>query len=90
MPDLILSLDLEDGRTVQVLLLTYGRARLGIGARGSLAYDDVYWYDDPEEAVAAAMMMVLYPNEEPTGWSRHPTTGRRRPDGDETREHVAP
>lgn len=25
---------------------------------------------------------------EPTGWHRHPATGRRRPDGDPTREYV--
>ena len=25
---------------------------------------------------------------EPTGWMRHPTTGRRRPDGDPSKEYV--
>ncbi len=27
---------------------------------------------------------------EPTGWFRHPRTGRRRPDGDPEREYVMP
>lgn len=26
---------------------------------------------------------------EPEGWHRHPKTGRRRPDGDKTKEHIA-
>jgi len=27
---------------------------------------------------------------EPTGWMRHPASGRRRPGGDETKEYVNP
>lgn len=42
MPDVLFSLELTDGRQVDVLPLTYGRARLCIGPRGSLAYDDAY------------------------------------------------
>lgn len=27
---------------------------------------------------------------DPVGWHRHPATGRRRPDGDPSREYIAP
>lgn len=38
----LFTMDLDDGRVVQVLPLTYGRARLGIGVRGANGYDDAY------------------------------------------------
>lgn len=53
------------------------------------SYDDRWCY--PTEAAAVRAMEDWEPaaGGEPTGWHRHPKTGRRRIDGDPERESVA-
>lgn len=42
------------------------------------------------EAARDALLAWDYPNQpEPEGWDRNPETGRRRPDGDKTKEYIA-
>jgi hypothetical protein len=76
---------LPDGREVTVLAMTFGKARLCIGEAGAPYYEDGYCYADPVLAVCAA---ALWSGEgDPIdGWHRHINSGRRRPDGDPTRE----
>lgn len=50
-------------------------------------YEDRWCYHDLVTAVAAAT--VWDGTGDPAGWHRHPTSGRRRPEGDPTREFVA-
>lgn len=79
--------DLPDGRTAWVFPMLF-TARLGVGLPHALVLDDFWCYDDPAAAVAA---MHAWDGEgEPDGWHRHPPSGRRRPNGDRTQEHIAP
>jgi hypothetical protein len=60
-------------------------------------YVDRWCYRDLEAAAAAARGWDTAAawtgrpgGPEPTGWHRHPGTGRRRPGGDPTKEYVSP
>jgi len=80
---------LPDGGELCVYPLLFGAARLTFGrdpADGG--YDDCWDYPDPLTAVKA--MNRWDGRGEPEGWTRHPGTGRRRPDGDPSREFVRP
>lgn len=78
---------LSDGVTlVAVAPMTFGRGRLVIGDRYGV--DDAWCYETIALALAAFVTWDPDLAEEPKGWIRHPTTGRRRPDGDATREYV--
>ncbi len=82
-----LNRNLDDGRVLYVYPLTFGRARLGISPNAeSGVFDDVWDYDDMEAAVAA--MHEWDGQGDPEGWMRHPSTGRRRPDGDASKEYI--
>src|ERR1700744_5587617 len=79
----------DDGsQIVAVCPMIYTWAILvGIDAGGSKGR---YCYADCASAFAAYEDWNGNAGTEPAGWIRHPMTGRRRPDGDETREYIAP
>jgi hypothetical protein len=52
-----------------------------------LGYEDRWCYGDRERAETA--LRAWSGVGEPTGWHRHPKTGRRRPNGDASREYIA-
>lgn len=52
-------------------------------------HGDRWCYDTIEQARAALEAWNGEHDTEPQGWHRHPTTGRRRPDGDAAREYIA-
>jgi hypothetical protein len=53
-----------------------------------VGYDNRWCYSTSEAAFKA---LDAWDGEgEPEGWHRHPTSGRRRPEGDVTQEYVAP
>lgn len=81
--------ELPDGRVLSVLPMTFGKGRLCVQAHVfSLCYEDVWCYPSVPAAIAA---MEAWDGEgEPTGWHRHPATGRRRPEGDPAKEYVHP
>lgn len=77
---------LPDGRVLVVEPTLFG-ARLCVAqAADPMYYEDVWCY--PSAEAAAAAMAAWDGAGEPAGWHRHPTTGRRRPDGDPAREVV--
>lgn len=80
--------DLPDGRVLVLYPLIMGTVRLCIGHQDSSTYDDAWCYQTPAEGLAA---MAEWDGEgdPPDGWFRHIGTGRRRPDGDPTREYIA-
>lgn len=80
----------EDGRVVYVYPLLFGQASLGIGDPAKDYMDDQWEYPDIESAVIAALFWEPAKSSEPEGWTRHPATGRRRPDGDKSREFKRP
>jgi len=70
-----------------VIPLTFGRARIIVGPKEMSWLDDGWWYDSPEAAVAA--LNIWNGVGEPEGWMRNPKTGRRRPNGDKSKEYVS-
>jgi hypothetical protein len=95
---------LDDGRILAIhRLIVPGSCALTITRPEDLELgvrSDYWEYADPPDgpagglAPAPAAHRALAAlerwdgNGEPTGWTRHPATGRRRPDGDPDREHV--
>lgn len=78
---------LPDGRLVAVVHMIY-TWRLTVGPADAYGYDDGWCYPTEEDAIVA---LVLWDGMgEPTGWHRHPRSGRRRPEGDPAREYVNP
>lgn len=55
-------------------------------------HEDRWCYTDAEAATRGMIEWFLADPRpsEPTGWHRHPMSGRRRPDGDATREYINP
>lgn len=79
----------RDGRVVDVVPLTFGRAMVGISADvDTQEYTDQWDYDTIDAAYNAAFTWHASLVAEPDGWSRHPATQRYRPDGDPSREYV--
>jgi hypothetical protein len=78
---------LGDGRYACLFqfMFTWGIIVGRIGDEHS--YDDRWCYHHRE---AAARALADWSGEgEPQGWHRHPSTGRRRPEGDALNEYVA-
>lgn len=79
--------DAPDGRRVWVVQFAFTAAVI-IGHPDSWEYDDRWCYATAALAVTYARAWQAEPGTEPTGWHRHPATGRRRPDGDPRREYL--
>ena len=78
---------LPDGRVIAVERL-FGRQAL-LALRASWSHVQDGWvYASLETALAAAT--AWDGREEPSGWVRHPKSGRRRPGGDSAREATLP
>lgn len=76
---------IDDDREIVVMPMTFGKARLCVGNRYDIGFEDGYCYAKPARAIAAAL--VWSGDGDPLdGWHRHLGTGRRRPDGDPSRE----
>jgi hypothetical protein len=78
----------DDHRYVAIAPFIY---TVGI-IRGDLTdkagYSDRWCYKNVQEALVHATIWT--PDQaEPMGWHRSPTTGRRRPDGDESKEYTS-
>lgn len=79
--------ELGDGRAVWIYPLLYTHS-ICIGRINYPVYDDRWCYADRAKAEAALVAWNPLTQKEPEGWHRHPDSGRRRPDGDPTKEHV--
>jgi len=53
-----------------------------------LAVYDQWGFETPEKALAALAAWDGAKGTEPMGWFRHPSTGRRRPGGDASKEFI--
>jgi hypothetical protein len=85
---------LKDGRVSWVMSMTFGKGRLIVGkllaedGRSPYEYEDGWCYETLD---AALQEHARWDGEgEPSGWMRHPFSGRRRPGGDASKEHVRP
>lgn len=77
---------LDDGTVLAVGPMLFGNGRLYVDVHAQ-GHADCYCYDELEGAIKALQALKPY-FEEPTGWKRHPATGRRRPHGDPSKEYV--
>lgn len=84
--------DLEDGTYVVAKPLMFHWTLIRGAWDDTLGYFDRWCYADRDGALAALAAFPLRPDPryEPTGWHRHPMSGRRRPDGTSDTEIVAP
>jgi len=73
----VLARDMPDGSVVAVMAMTFGKGRLCLDLN-EFGHEGVYCYETLGEAARA---MYEYDGEtEPSGWIRHPQSGRRRLD----------
>lgn len=80
---------LPNGSEVCVYPLLFGAARLTFGCDPEDGgYDDCWDY--PYLGAAIQAMERWDGQGEPAGWTRYPSSGRRRPDGDPSKEYVRP
>lgn len=79
--------DLGDGRSIWLRSMLFNLL-LSIGPTDAQWFDDSWEYTDPARALVAFLSWDPATQVEPDGWYRHPRTGRRRPDGDASREYV--
>lgn len=81
--------DLGDGRYACVSRLLF-HYTLKVGRIGDdVGYDDRWCYQDLVLALAALRTWNPGEEPEPTGWHRHPNSGRRRPNGNPAKEYVS-
>lgn len=80
--------DLKDGTCcwIKRLFFHYTLIRGTVGDESG--YFDRWCYPDRERASEAFLAWQSSGESEPSGWHRHPPSGRRRPDGDASREYV--
>lgn len=80
----------SDGQFIAVARKMYTHSVLiGQITNADCFYDSHWCYTTREQAMAAAENWDPPREVEPAGWFRHPMTGRRRPQGDPSREFVA-
>jgi hypothetical protein len=78
---------LADGRPAAVEPLLFDAARLIVcDPAHPRDITDQWFY--PNAGAAIYALSQWDGTGEPAGWHRHPTSGRRRPDGDAVREYV--
>lgn len=72
---------------VGIEIMTFGKGRIFISS--SLDFIDNAWcYKSFDEALAALSKWDVYKQIEPEGWFRNPCDGRRRPEGDKSKEYI--
>lgn len=86
--ELVAVRDLDDGRELTIQTIGAAQGRLTVGPRPSHGrYVDAWDYPSHQLA-REAMASWDGHGDPPDGWTRNLTTGRRRPDGDPTKQYV--
>lgn len=81
--------DLGDGTYAMIRPLLFHWMMIRGDFGDLIGYFDRWCYADEAGARAALNAFPEHPEDgyEPSGWHRHPPSGRRRPEGDPTREY---
>jgi hypothetical protein len=79
--------ELPDGTILAVGPMLHNNGRLFVNIN-RYGYEDCYCYDSLELANKSMMEFNPEVDKEPEGWKRHPTTGRRRKNGDPSTEEI--
>ena len=77
---------IPNGRVAALMQFVYTCAIVTVKIGDKTGYDDRWCYHDRQAAHRA--LEAWDGTGEPQGWHRHPSTGRRRPDGDASREYI--
>lgn len=80
---------LADGRYACVMPLLFTAAIIA-GRVGDDGYDNRWCYESTAAASLALLEWATNDDAEPDGWHRDPVTGRRRPEGDKSKEYTNP
>jgi hypothetical protein len=80
---------LEDGRRLHLLRWGGGGVQLSVGT-GNGFFTDTWIYQSQMVERGWVAALGWDGKDEPEGWYRHPQSGRRRPDGDPSKEFVRP
>lgn len=76
----------DSDEVAHVLPMLYENARIALFDVPGTGYENVWCYDSVDLAINA---LEAWDGEgEPTGWKRHPASGRRRINGDPATEYV--
>lgn len=78
---------LPDGTVIAVAPMSISNGRLFWDVNQD-GYSDFYCYDSPDLALSGMMDFDPAKQKEPEGWHRHASTGRRRPNGDRSKEYI--
>jgi hypothetical protein len=81
---------LPTGRAVFLRPWSYGGLVLNIGSLGVSWFDDEWNFQAEQHRAAWRAALGWNGEGDPEGWYRHPASGRRRPEGDPTKEFVRP
>ena len=79
--------ELKDGTIIAVGPMAFGNGRLFMDVNVN-GYEDCYCFDSMDEATKSMNEYIPESGIEPQGWKRHPFSGRRRPNGDASKEWV--
>jgi hypothetical protein len=79
----------ETGEWAAVMPMTFGKGRICFDLSPS-GYEDMWCFESLGAAVDALQAWDLAHDTEPSGWFRHPLSGRRRPNGNAGEEFVMP
>lgn len=80
---------LSNGDWAGILPMTFGKGRLCSGINNG-GHEDAWCYSSIERAILALDDWDTAIDDEPFGWMRHPTSGRRRENGLRENEIIAP
>ncbi len=76
------------GRVAAITETITGNGRMVVGTFSGV--DQAFCYTSVGEAITALCSWDVETDEEPDGWFRCVTDGRRRPGGDKSKEYIAP
>jgi hypothetical protein len=68
--------------------MSFGKGRIVVGDEYTV--EECWCYESVPAALAAFEAWDADKRDEPDGWFRSPTTGRRRPNGDASKEYFLP
>lgn len=78
-----------DGSVAYVHSMTYGKGRISYSLdEDTVVFEACWCYETVDKALAGLRAWDKDKEIEPDGWFREPHSGRRRPDGDKSAEHV--
>lgn len=84
----VFTVGMTDTHFIDVMPLIFTAAVITTPKRNLNVIDDRWCYHSIAAALAAAEAWDPEKDPEPSGWHRHPATGRRRPDGRAEAEYV--